>query len=94
MALTEPVLLKRVRKMTDSTSVEEFIKYGGFDALKKAVAMDEQRSLWAEAGLAIRWEKNGGTCIAVRRHLSISSAMQMKVNREHLKIRCFWSRIR
>lgn len=45
MALTEPVLLKRVRKMTDSTSVEEFIKYGGFDALKKAVAMDEEAIL-------------------------------------------------
>ncbi|CUX51433.1 complex I 51 kDa subunit family protein [Clostridium sp. C105KSO13] len=45
MALKEPVLLKRVGKMTDSTSVEEFTKYGGFDALKKAVTMDKETIL-------------------------------------------------
>lgn len=45
MALKEPVLLKRVEKMTDPTSVEEFTKYGGFDALKKAVIMDKEAIL-------------------------------------------------
>jgi len=42
MAMKEPVLLKRVGKMTDSTSVEEYIKYGGFAALQKAVTMDRE----------------------------------------------------
>lgn len=45
MALKEPVLLKRVGKMSDSTSVEEFIKYGGFEALKKAAAMEKEAIL-------------------------------------------------
>lgn len=45
MALKEPVLLKRVGKMTDSTSVEEYRKYGGFDALEKAVSMDKETIL-------------------------------------------------
>lgn len=45
MALKEPVLLKRVGKMADPVSVEEFIKYGGFRGLGKAVAMDKEAIL-------------------------------------------------
>lgn len=42
MAMKEPVLLKRVGKMIDPTSVAEYIKYGGFAALKKAVTMERE----------------------------------------------------
>lgn len=45
MALKELVLLKRVGKMADPASVEEFTKYGGFEALKKAVAMEKETIL-------------------------------------------------
>lgn len=45
MALKEPILLKRVGKMTDPASVDEFIRYGGFEALKKAVTMDKETIL-------------------------------------------------
>lgn len=45
MALKEPVLLKRVGKMADPADPREFIKYGGFEALKKAVTMDKEAVL-------------------------------------------------
>lgn len=45
MTLKEPILLKRVGKMTDPISVGEFTKYGGFEALKKAVSMDKETIL-------------------------------------------------
>lgn len=52
MTLKEPILLKRVGSMTDPASVDEFIKYGGFDALKKAVTMDKEAIL-AELDTAV-----------------------------------------
>ena len=42
MAMKEPVLLKRIGKMKDPTSINEYIEYGGFDGLKKAVTMDKE----------------------------------------------------
>ena len=39
MNRNEPVLLKRVGKMKDPASVEEYVGLGGFEALRKAVAM-------------------------------------------------------
>lgn len=42
MAIKEPVLLKRIGKMTEPTSVAEYIKYGGFAALQKAVTMERE----------------------------------------------------
>lgn len=45
MIMKEPVLLKRVGKMMDPTSVKEYMKYGGFAALKKAVAMNREEIL-------------------------------------------------
>lgn len=45
MVMKEPVLLKRVGKMMDPTSVKEYMKYGGFAALKKAVAMNREEIL-------------------------------------------------
>lgn len=41
----ENILLKRVDKMTNPTSVEEFTGLGGFSAIKKAVKMEKQEIL-------------------------------------------------
>lgn len=40
-----PVLLKRIDKMKSATSVDEFIKYGGFEGLKKAIAIGRESVL-------------------------------------------------
>lgn len=45
MKNSEPVLLKRVGKMTDPASVEEYVKLGGFEGIKKAISMDKEEIL-------------------------------------------------
>lgn len=40
--MNEPVLLKRIGKMSDPTSVEEFVANDGFSALKKAMTMSDE----------------------------------------------------
>lgn len=43
--MKEPVLLRRMGKMQNPASVEEYIATGGFDGLKKAVSMPEEEIL-------------------------------------------------
>jgi len=45
MKKTEPLLLRRVAKMSNPASVEEFIALDGFQGLRKAVAMDKTKIL-------------------------------------------------
>ena len=42
MSKHEPVLLKRIGKMTDPTSVDEYLGLGGFAALRKALATGKE----------------------------------------------------
>ena len=42
MNKNEPVLLKRIGKMNDPASVDEYIGLGGFEAIKKAVKMGKE----------------------------------------------------
>jgi len=41
MTTDDSVLLKRVDKMADPTSVREYVALGGFEALRKAITMDK-----------------------------------------------------
>jgi NADH-quinone oxidoreductase subunit F len=45
MKTNEPVLLKRVGKMSNPASIEEYMKLGGYEGLKKAVTMDKEAIL-------------------------------------------------
>lgn len=54
----EKVLLKRVGKMEDPTSVEEYRALGGFDAIHKAINMDKEDIL-AEIDAAVLLGRGG-----------------------------------
>lgn len=91
----QPVLLERISKMKQATSVEEYQKYRGFSGLLKAIEMEKEAildeldlaHLRGRGGAAFPLGKNGDIYMGPKAIRNTLFVMLMKESQERLKIR-------